>query len=301
VPQFEVKLLEDRGETEVEQDFAGRHVLYFKGRRNGFMPEYIDHPVKDMETWKANAEWRLDPRDARRQEGLEQRMAAARAAAGRGEMITQHLAGSFMYLRAMLGPVELLYTFYDQPELIETLMQRWLELADAVTAVHQRHVTFDEIFFAEDNCYNNGPLISPDMTREMLLPYYKELLHRVRERQIDKSRHLSVQIDTDGDCRPLIGFYIEEIGMDAMSPFEVASGCDVVEIGREFPRLCMRGGIDKRILAQGPKAIDAMVERIFPAMRERGGYIPCCDHGVPAEVTYADYMHYRRRCVELGE
>lgn len=301
VPQFEVKILEDRGDTEVEQDWAGRHVLYFKGRRQGFMPEYLDHPVKDLETWKANAEWRLDPRDPRRYQDLEQRMAVACAAAARGEMITQHVAGSFMYLRAMLGPEVLLYTFYDQPELIEMLMQRWLELADAVTAAHQRHVTFDEIFFAEDNCYNHGPLISPDMTRELLLPYYKELLRRVKQRQIDQTRHLYVQIDTDGKCEPLIGFYMEEIGMDAMSPFEVASGCDVVELGRRYPGLCMRGGIDKRVLAAGPKAIDAMVERIFPIMRKRGGYIPCCDHGVPAEVSYANYLHYRRRCVELGE
>lgn len=301
VPQFEVKLLEDRGETELEQDWAGRHVLYFKGRRQGFMPEYIAHPVKDMETWKANAEWRLNPQDPRRYQDLEQRMAAARAAAARGEMITQHLAGSFMYLRAMLGPEALLYAFYDEPELIETAMQRWLDLADAVTAAHQKYVTFDEIFFAEDNCYNHGPLVSPDMIREMLLPYYKELLQRVKRRQIDQSRHLYLQIDTDGKCHSLIPFYIEEIGMDAMSPFEVASGCDVVEIGKQYPNLCMRGGIDKRVLAAGPKAIDAMVERILPAMRARGGYIPCCDHGVPAEVSFADYLHYRRRCVELGE
>ena len=37
-PCFEEKILEDRGEYELVQDFAGRHVLYFKGRRNGFMP-----------------------------------------------------------------------------------------------------------------------------------------------------------------------------------------------------------------------------------------------------------------------
>ncbi|MEI8196997.1 MAG: hypothetical protein WCI73_13950, partial [Phycisphaerae bacterium] len=30
-PNFEVKVLEDRGDTEIEQDFAGRGVLYFKG------------------------------------------------------------------------------------------------------------------------------------------------------------------------------------------------------------------------------------------------------------------------------
>ena len=146
VPHFEVKILEDRGETEVEQDWAGRGVLYFKGRRQGFMPEYITHPVKDLATWKAHAEWRLDPHDPRRNEGLEARMAAAQAAAARGEMITQHVAGSFMYLRAMLGPEELLYAFHDQPGLIETAMQRWLELADIITAAHQRFVTFDEIF-----------------------------------------------------------------------------------------------------------------------------------------------------------
>lgn len=301
LPHFEVKLLEDRGDTEVEQDWAGRGVLYFKGRRNGFMPEYLTHPVKDMETWKSQAEWRLDPEDPRRYEGLEGRMEAAQAAAARGEMITQHVAGSFMYLRSMLGPEELLYAFHDQPELIEAAMQRWLELADAVIATHQRHVTLDEIFFAEDNCYNHGPLISPVMIRDMLLPFYKELLLRMKGRQLDPSRHLYLQIDTDGDCRPLIDFYIREIGMDAMSPFEVASGCDVVEISRQFPNLCLRGGIDKRILAAGPSAIDAMLKRILPALRKRGGYIPMCDHGVPPEVSFSDYLHYRRRCVELGE
>ena len=36
VPAFETKVLEDRGEHELVQDFAGRHVLFFKGRRSGF-------------------------------------------------------------------------------------------------------------------------------------------------------------------------------------------------------------------------------------------------------------------------
>jgi hypothetical protein len=52
-------------------------------------------------------------------------------------------------------------------------MQTWLALADAVIARHQQHVTLDELFLAEDICYNNGPLISPDMMREFLLPYYQ--------------------------------------------------------------------------------------------------------------------------------
>ena len=88
--------------------------------------------------------------------------------------------------------------------------------------------------------------------------------------------------------------------MDVMSPFEVASGCDVVAIGRQYPGLALFGGIDKRVLAQGKEAIDAHLKYILPAMRARGGYIPTCDHGVPEEVPYQDYLYYRKRCVELG-
>jgi len=39
-PWFEQKVLEDRGEYELVQDVSGREVLFFKGRRSGFMPTY---------------------------------------------------------------------------------------------------------------------------------------------------------------------------------------------------------------------------------------------------------------------
>ena len=208
-PQFEDVVLEDRGDHEVVQDHAGRHVLFFKGRRSGFMPEYLDHPVKDMETFEEKVRWRLDPETPERWADLDERMAEARAQAARGLIVSQRVIGGYMYLR-------------------------------------------------------------------------------------------NVQIDTDGDARPAIPVYQEAIGMDAMSPFEVASGCDVVEIGRQYPGLMMGGGIDKRVLAQGREAIDRHLEYIIPTMRERGGYVPMCDHGVPAEVPYEDYVYYRKRVVELG-
>ncbi|NBC11731.1 MAG: hypothetical protein GVY24_08400 [Planctomycetes bacterium] len=299
LPAFEETVLEDRGDYELVRDFAGRAVLCFKDRRQGFMPEYVDHPVKDMRTWEQDVKWRLAPDANGRFDGFEDHMARAREAAGRGEMIVANMIGGYMYLRSLIGPEELLYTFIDQPDLIHDCMKAWFELADAVTAKHQQHVTIDELFLAEDIAYNNGALISPDMMRRFLFPYYQQLIENIRARQLDPDRHLFVQIDTDGNVNDVIDVY-REIGMNAMSPFEVASGCDVVEIGRRYPGLVMKGGIDKRVLAQGKPAIDEMVERIIPAMRKRGGYIPCCDHMVPNEVPFDDYRHYRRRCLELG-
>jgi len=299
-PSFEEKVLEDRGAHELAQDAAGRHVLFFKERRNGFMPEYVDHPVKDRRTWEEDVKWRLDPTSPERYATLEQRMIDAKAAASRGLMISQRLIGGYMYLRSLIGPEALPYAFYDMPDVIHDCMKTWLALADAVTTRHQEHLTYDELFLAEDICYNHGLLLSPDMMREFLLPYYEQLVANVKSRRLDADRHMYVQVDTDGDSLGVLPIYRESIGMDGMSPFEVASGCDVVEVGRQYPDLFISGGIDKRELAKGTDAIDRMVERILPAMRERGGYIPTCDHGVPAEVKYEDYLHYRRRCIELG-
>ena len=299
-PVFGWELIEDRGEHLVIRDFAGRHVLVFKEQPDSFMPEYLDHPVKDRKTWEEDVKWRLDPASPERLTDAEEKMRAVENQAREGRMVVQYVIGGYMYLRSLIGPEDTFYIFYDQPDLVHDCMKTWLELADSVIARHQQHVTIDQLFLAEDICYNHGILISPDMMKEFLFPYYQQLIANLKSRQIDPSRHLYVHIDTDGDARPVIPHYRDAIGMDVMEPFEVASGCDVVEIGRQYPDLVMSGGIDKRVLAQGKKAIDRMVERILPPMRERGGYIPTCDHGVPEEVPYEDYLHYRKRCVELG-
>jgi len=298
-PAFEEKVLEDRGAHEVVQDVAGRHVLCFTGRRSGFMPTYLDHPVKDWQTWEETIKWRLDPETPARYEDLEQTVRDAQQAAGEGMIITQRVIGGYMYLRSLISPEQVLYAFYEMPDLIHDCMSAWLALADAVTARHQERVTIDQFFIGEDICYNHGPLISPDMIREFIFPYYQQLMTNIKRRQIDRSRHLYFHVDSDGYVVPVMPLY-REIGMDVMSPFEVAAGCDVMEVGKEFPDLVMSGGIDKRVLAKGKGEIDRYLERIVPPMRERGGYIPTCDHGVPEEVSYEDYLYYRSRMVELG-
>lgn len=298
-PTFEEKVLEDRGDYELVQDFAGRSVLYFKGRRNGFMPEYVDHPVKDMRTWEENCLWRMDPDSPQRQAEMDKYLPRAVEKARQGMFVGQSVVGGYMYLRSLIGPEQLLYKFYDEPELIHACMQQWLKLADSVIARHQQQLSIDELYIGEDICYNHGPLISPDMIREFLLPYYQQLLDNMRRRQLDKSRPLGFQVDTDGFCEPVIDLF-RELGLTHMSPFEVAAGCDVVRVGQRYPDLRISGGVDKRVLARGPRAIDEMIDRIFPVMRARGGYLPTCDHGVPEEVSLENYMYFRKRCLEFA-
>ncbi len=299
-PYFEEKILEDRGEHELIRDIYGRDVLFFKNRRSGFMPEYVNHPVKDMKTWEDNCKWRMDPHSEGRSKDFEGHMENAKTAAAEGKMIILNVVGGYMYLRSLVGPLEILYKFYDEPELIRDCMETWFNVVDAIAAKYQEHVSIDEFYIGEDICYNHGSLISPDMIREYILPYYKKVMDNIKKRQIDKSRRLYFQVDTDGFSDPIIDVY-GEIGLDYLSPFEVASGCDVARTGKEYPNLRIRGGFDKRILASTKDEIDKEVDRIMPVMKARGGYIPMCDHGVPEEVSFENYVHFRNRLREYAD
>ncbi|HJD23282.1 MAG TPA: uroporphyrinogen decarboxylase family protein [Firmicutes bacterium] len=300
-PYFEEVQVEDQGDSEIIRDFAGRNVRYFKGRRSGYMPEYLTAPVTDAESWERDVRWRLDPSSPHRLEECVRIRDQAAAAAKQGRWIVQKIIGGYMYLRSLMGPETLLYMFYDDPSLVHSCMRTWLDLADRMTEFMQQRVTFDEVFFGEDICYNHGPLISPDMMKEFLFPYYQQLLQNIRRRQQKRESHpLHVQVDTDGFCWPVIDLYREAIGVDYFSPFEAASGCDIVESARRWPDLRMSGGMDKRVLAGTKEEIDRYLDGILPALHERGGYIPTCDHGVPEEVPFENYLHFRERIREYS-
>ena len=55
--------------------------------------------------------------------------------------------------------------------------------------------------------------------------------------------------------------------------------------------MAFRGGVDKRAIAKGGAAIEGEIARIRPVIAS-GGYIPGCDHGVPSDVSWPDFVRY---------
>ena len=103
-------------------------------------------------------------------------------------------------------------------------------LADHVIACHQEEAEIDELYLAEDICYKVGSLISHEMFKEFLAPYYQQLISNCKKRRKDKERTFHFKIDTDGFADEVIPWY-RELGMDHMLPLEAAAGCDVVVMG----------------------------------------------------------------------
>ena len=60
----------------------------------------------------------------------------------------------------------------------------------------------------------------------------------------------------------------------------------------------MAGGFSKRILAAGADAIAAEIDRLAPLVEE-GGFICFCDHRVPPDVSFENYLFYVQRAKEV--
>ena len=195
------------------------------------------------------------------------------------------------------GPRELLGTegyctmLYDNPALVndilDTLCDLWIELYSRV----YKDAPFDYFFVWEDMCYKNGPIISPDVFREFLLPRYKRLTSTL------KSLGCSlVMVDSDGDTRKLVSLW-QEGGVDITFPWETQYGLDITSVRRSYPTVGIKGGINKSALAFGLDAVDKELENI-PWMLEQGRYLPGLDHETPPEVSWQAFRHY---CLRLRE
>lgn len=147
----------------------------------------------------------------------------------------------------------------------------------------------------EDMCYKTGPLISPDLFREFMLPAYKKFTGFLRDNGV-----ANIIVDTDGNCWELIPLFLEG-GVTGLFPMEVAAGMDIVEVRKSFPKLQIIGGLDKRVLAQSKEDIDKELESKIPFMLKKGGYIPTGDHLIPPDVSLENFIYYRHRIEEIIE
>jgi uroporphyrinogen decarboxylase len=194
----------------------------------------------------------------------------------------------------MFGPERLSLMFHDDPSLIMEMNEYWACFTVRRLERAVREMEFDYAIIWEDNCYNHGMLHSPACFRKFMMPFYKVLVEFFRGNGIE-----IISVDSDGDVTELLPLLLDA-GVTSIHPLEVASGMDVVRIGRDYPDLQIWGGIDKRALARGPDAIDAELERVIPPMRKRGGYAACLDHLIPSDVSLSNHRYYAGRLLEMS-
>jgi uroporphyrinogen decarboxylase len=198
--------------------------------------------------------------------------------------------------RNYMGLENLSYAVYDQPALVEEMIE-WQTYysMEVIKKVLASGVTLDWAIFWEDICYNRGPIVSPDFVRKHMAPRYRKVVDLLRSGGVEV-----VCLDCDGLIDELLPIWVEA-GVNAIFPFECAAGMDALKVRKRFGKdLVIVGNVDKRALAAGKNEIDEQVEKVKMLVRD-GGYFVNCDHHIPDNVSYENVVYWVNEIHKLSE
>ena len=300
IPQFEEKVLERRPPpgpsargTLVVQDWKGNiceisdefDVTYLRNPVDFVTRSWIRCPVESRADWTAMVR-RYDPGDTRR-------LPADFAARARQHRDRPHvggisISGPFWQLREWLGFENLCVLLLDDPSFVGEMIEFWQHFVSAMLGRILPLYQPDFITVNEDMAYKEKPMIGPAMARRYLLPCWRAWAGQIRGAGVPV-----YEVDSDGHVGLLLPLFIDA-GFNCNTPLEVAAGNDLPAYRTKYgARMAYRGGVDKRAMAAGGGAIAREIARLQPAI-DAGGYIPSCDHGVPPDVYWPNFLHYSR-------
>lgn len=286
-PRLQEEIIE---EDEYYKVYKNKYGITLKERKDGTSaPLDLDFPIKnrkDFENYKQyydiNFKKRLPENWDKIKQDLENREFPVR--------LGGNPFGFLGFPRHLIGTTDLFMMMYDNPQLIKDfnefflnfIMDYWSEILDEIQV--------DCILIFEDMCYKNGSMISDEMFKEFLSPYYKRLINFLKNHGIK-----NIIVDSDGYVEDVIPLFLE-CGVTGLMPFEIQAGNDLLRIRRNYPKLQILGGIDKKILLrdEGRNFIDKELEKV-PVLLKQGGYIPHIDHHVSEDATWENFKYYRSK------
>ncbi|MHC4474734.1 MAG: uroporphyrinogen decarboxylase family protein [Planctomycetota bacterium] len=297
IPQFEEKVIKRGARTQIVQDWKGNiceigneyDPSYLRNPIDFVTRRWIKCPVESRKDWQ-DMKKRYDPHDPARLPANPKEL--GHKLKNRDYPIQIHFNGVFFQLREWLGFENLCTMFHDDPAFLQEMIEFWTDYITKLLKTTFKCFIPDCVHVSEDIAFKAHSMVSPQMCRTFLVPCWQKWGQTILDAGVP-----IYALDSDGYIGELIELWIES-GVNCCDPMEVAAGNDINEFRREFGRsIAYRGGIDKRCIAAGGAQIEAEVERVKPLI-EDGGYIPGCDHGVPSDISWADFVYYVKLLAE---
>jgi hypothetical protein len=292
VPPFAYEIIEETDRYEIFRDSKGivRRAL-IEGTENGgrmSMDQYLSFPIETPDDWARLKRERLVPAlDERYAVDLDERIARWKQR-DYPLVLGENCAANGFYWRAreFMGTEALSLAWYDYPDMMHDMMEWFADFVIETSLPVLAKIDVEYFVLNEDLSMKAGPLLSPTTYREFIFPRLKRLVSTMKANGV---RY--VALDTDGNPTILVPQFMEA-GVDVLFPLERASDANPLVLRKQFGKsLRLWGGVDKRVLVHGPKAIKAHLLELAPLIVE-GGYIPTIDHTVPPDVSFDNFMWY---------
>lgn len=285
---LEEKVIEETDEHIIKRDRLGRTVKLCKGVAT--IPLPLDYPVSGMDSWL-----RIKPMfECSEQHFISGWADAVRQARNEGALVVVGIPGGFDLPRQLMGEEQLCIAYYEQPELVQDIMNTIGETAERVLDHVSRQVQIDQLSVHEDLAGKSGSLVGPAQIEEFIRPYYRRVWDMLSSRGAQ-----IFQQDSDGNVDSVIPAFLE-CGLTCMYPMEPAAGMDIVEVRKTYGRkLAMLGGLDKHVLRQSKEAVRSELEyKLQPMMRD-GGMVFGLDHRIPNGTPIQNYRYYVKTAREI--
>lgn len=285
-PGFQHVVLEDKDETRIVRDGDG--VVKEEGKFAGSIPRHMSHTLVDRASWEKEFKPRLNGKEPTRYPASWPDLVQKYNDPARDYPLG--IPGGSLYgkIRDWMSVENLSVLVYDDRKLFEEMVETITDcIVESLRPALESGVQFEYCSMWEDMCYRGGPLLSPKVFKQVLVPQYKRITGLLKKHGVDV-----VVLDCDGDMSLLLPLWLES-GVNVMFPIEVGVwGADPVAYRKQYGKdLLMIGGVGKRMLAGPLEGISAEIERLTPLVDE-GGFIPTPDHRVPPDVPLANYQFY---------
>ena len=280
-PRFETKTLEEDAEYHTYIDWRG---ITMKNRKDGnTLPEYQANPVFDRDDWKRYRRDRFVPDTEGRTAKIGD-FARTAASIDAPIQIGSFPFGCFGTPRDILGVEHLLISFYDDPDLVQEIIDVYVDMWLEVYSVVATHVQIDHVHMWEDMSGKQGSLISMEMVERFMMPSYDRIAAFCDEHDA------AFSVDTDGYVPELVEI-MHAHGVSSFFPFEVQAGNDAVETRKQYPDMSVWGGLDKRAPAAGREEMHRELKRA-EELFSLGGYVAGFDHAVPPDVPWKNFKYF---------
>ena len=184
-----------------------------------------------------------------------------------------------------------------EPKRIRDRMELYGDFCSRMLEKTMQDVNPEFIYLSEPISNNDGPLISPDMFEEFMIPVYERIIATAR----GLGCH-NILLSTYGDTSLLFPMLIEAgISMLWISEAAEVPQLDYRQIRSEFGSdLGLIGGIPLSILrSESPEVIRNTLEEIVPPLLQSGRYVPLAGGRVREEIPWSVYKCYREVLAEL--
>jgi uroporphyrinogen decarboxylase len=251
-------------------------VLYYDIEKSPLSHEIT---LKDIEHHR----W-PDPHDPGRTRGLREQALAFRRSTEYA--LVGHMGDTSLFQACTMirGMEEFLMDLIVNRKIAQALLEKVLDIQAVKMEKYLEAVGeyLDVVSIGEDYGGQTGPLISPDLFRQLVKPYLKSYFDIVKQKSPAK-----LHLHSCGAIEELLGDFID-IGVDIINPVQVsARGMDPVILKRRYgKRLSFWGGIDtQRMLPRGsPREVELEVRRIIDILGKDGGYVLNPVHNIQPDV-----------------